>query len=790
MSKIDFKAVAAAALTSLDTLLGEWLPGGRRDGHEYKALNPTRADRKEGSFSINLNTGAWGDFADGEDAKGGDAISLYAYINGVTQLEAAKEISERLGLTVPDSNSAPRKAPKQPSKPVEIQEVEKPRSDWSPIIPVPDDAPAPPVAHMRRGRPDMSWTYRTIDGGLVGYIWRCKTSDGGKEILPLTYCKHSVTGAYEWRWLSFPDPRPLYVPGEWREGITKLVVEGEKCADVAHEQLADYDAVAWPGGGNAVDKADWSRFKEGDKVLLWPDCDAQRVKLSKEEKEAGVLPESKPILPEEKQPGIKAMEKVAQKLIAQGCKVRIVAIPAPGEKPDGWDIADAVQKDDQSAEEVEAFIKANQRAPGARVEKSISTATGADAKDWSDHLFWKDGRLRECRENVYMILQHHPDWKGVLWRDEFSNRIVLRRDSPIGKKAGEEWLEEDDFKLGLWIAKTQGLFLKANSMLAEAIRAESDESKFHPVRDYLEELVWDKTPRLGDWLSDFIGVTKTEYTALVGRYFLIGMVSRVMKPGEKMDSALILEGLQGAGKSTVAKILAGGDQWFSDTVFVMGDKDSFQALRGRWVYELAELDAFGKAESTRAKAFISSSTDSYRAPYDRTFKDHPRQCVFIGTTNQYEYFKDSSGNRRYWPVKSDGEVNLDGLRGARDQLFAEALELYRMGKKNGGAWFPTPEEQTRLFTPEQEERELADPWMTAISQWLSSHTQSEVSSLEILTSALKVELSKIDGARQMTTRVGICMRKLGWGKDRKTTGTREYVYTRPKKEGSDEPVPF
>lgn len=783
---IDFKAVAAAALTSLETLLGEWLPSGKRDGYEYKSINPTRADRKEGSFSINLNTGAWGDFADGDDAKGGDAISLYAYLNGVTQLEAAIEISERLGLTVPDSNSKPRKAHKQPAKPVEKQEAEKPRSDWSPIIPVPDDAPVPPVAHVKRGKPDMSWTYRTVEGGLVGYICRFTTSDGGKEILPLTYCKHSVTGAHEWRWLSFPDPRPLYVPGEWREGITKLVVEGEKCAVVAHEQLADYDAVSWPGGSNAVDKADWSRFKEGDKVLLWPDCDAQHEKLSKDEKEAGVLAESKPILPEEKQPGMKAMEKIAQKLITQGCKVRIVAIPAPGEKPDGWDIADAVQKDGWSAEEVDSFIKANQRAPGAQVEKSISTATGANAKEWVDHLFWKDGRLRECRENVYMLLQHHPDWKGVLWRDEFSNRIVLRRDSPIGKKAGDEWLEEDDFKLGLWLAKTQKLFIKANVMLADGIRAEADENKFHPVREQLDALVWDGVPRVGNWLTEFVGVPSSDYVQLVARFFLIQMVARIYKPGCKADTALILEGFQGEGKSTVAKILAGDERWFSDTVFVMGDKDSLQALRGRWVYELAELDAFGKAESTRAKAFISSSIDSYRAPYDRTFKDHPRQCVFIGSTNQYEYFKDSSGNRRYWPVLSTGSVNTMGLRIARNQLFAEAVALFKAQEN----WFPTKEQQEKLFGPEQEARELADPWMTAISKWLGTHTLPEVSSLEILTDALKVELSKIDGARQMTTRVGICMRKLGWGKVRKSGGAREYVYTRPKKEGSDEPVPF
>lgn len=669
----------------------------------------------------------------------------------------------------------------------------KGKREWLPVTPVPDDAPEAPVNHYKHGEPNFIFRYSNIDKKLMGLYCRFKREEDGAWLnLPLSYCRHVDTGEHEWRWIALPEPRPLYLDafvGEWRDGVAKLVVGTEEAAIIAMAGKLGglFDAVTWPQDARSVKKADWSWFKEGDEVVIWPDCNSIREPITKGELDAGSKLEDKPYFPAIKQPGIAAAETVAQILQARGCNVKIVDIPAPGDKPDGWNLLHA--DEEMSAEELKSFINDHLREPIPLNERGISTAILAGAGEWKEHLFMKDGLVRECRENVYLVLQHHPDWKGVLWRDEFSNHITLRADSPIGKKAGEEWEEEDDFKLGLWLAQHLRLFIKANASLADGIRAEANANKFHPVRDYLDALVWDGKDRLEDWLSDYVGVTKSPYSSLVSRYFLIGMVARIFRPGCKMDTALILEGMQGASKSTLAKIIAGNERWFSDTVFVMGDKDSLQALRGRWVYELAELDSFGKAESTRAKAFISSSTDSYRAPYDRTFKEHPRQCVFIGTTNQIEYFKDASGNRRYWPVKCDGEVKLDALLEVRDQLFAEAVQWF----KNGMQWWPTKEEQINLFTPEQEDRELEDPWNKLIYDWLNSNSLSKVTVLDILLGAIGVEKSKIDGNKQMSTRVGICMRKLAWKKCRESSGAREYYYARPekpKKEGSDDPLPY
>lgn len=360
--KVDFKLIAARALASIDSLLNTWLPGGKREGHEYKALNPVRSDRKIGSFSINTKTGAWADFAD--DAKGGDLISLYGYLHGLEPLAAAIEVAGQVGVDVPER--APKSAQGKAARAVKAvsESVAEDVGKWVPVLPVPEAAHPPPKAHPFRGIPNFVWYYRDGLGQMLGMVCRFYDSENQKVTVPLTFCRHSNTGAVGWRWISFADPRPLYIPGlKFTDQKTRLIVEGEKCADVAHELLHDrFDVATWPGGGKAVEKADWGAFGEGDKVIIWPDCDAQRERLSKEEKSSGVSRESKPLLPEDKQPGMIAANKIAQLLIERGCVVRIVGIPAPGEAPDGWDIADAVEAG-LGTEMLKAFILDNLREP-------------------------------------------------------------------------------------------------------------------------------------------------------------------------------------------------------------------------------------------------------------------------------------------------------------------------------------------------------------------------------------------------------------------------------------------
>lgn len=202
------------------------------------------------------------------------------------------------------------------------------------------------------------------------------------------------------------------------------------------------------------------------------------------------------------------------------------------------------------------------------------------------------------------------------------------------------------------------------------------------------------------------------------------------------------------------------------------------ALKGVWFYEIGEMDSFNRADTTRVKGFVSSAVDRFREPYQRREIVQPRQQMFIGTTNQSEYFKDTTGNRRFWPVRVDGMVDLNRLREWRDQLFAEAVHRFEAGE----IWHPTREEQDRLFKPEQDFREVPDPWLPIVSRWLSSVEQrlcSEFYLEDILTKALAIAPDRLGPARQEAMRVAAIMARLGFEKHRRQRdGTRSYYYAR------------
>jgi putative DNA primase/helicase len=803
MTLDDFPRVNEAALASIETLLSNWLPNGIREGNEFCV--GSRDGEAGRSMKVRLTgdkAGIWSDFSD--DAVGNDMISLYAYIFRVSAGKACAQLAEQLGIELTpnpewEKNKGraadrPRPAPAAKPAPVKAAAPAKPRTVWEPILPVPADAGPYPKAHVVRGRPDSFWEYRNEAGQLLGVVNRFTTSDGGKEVLPCIYAKNPETGHAEWRWRAFPEPRPLYLKGPVRDGVARLIVEGEKCADTGHAVLGeDFDLVSWPGGCKAVSKADWTLIHDCD-AILWADADSQRYKDGHEK--AGQLK------PEAEQPGMKAMLEVAEILQAQNCNVYFVDIPAPGEKPDGWDIHDLVAGgatyDDvlawatklrapsisspaEAVHGVEAPAAA--KAPGASTP-SAASARGVDPALLRSMLIpTANGGVKGCRENVFTVMENDARLIGLVGLDLFSGLQVKRRAPPWPSEPGE-WTENDDFRLGMYMAQNHGLLLAAIGDIEKGVAQAAREHSFNPVTDYLDQCVasWDGHARVATAFSTYWGAKDCEYLRLVATMFMVGIVVRAYRPGVKNDYAPVFEGSQGEGKSTALKVL-GGD-WFADTPFRMGEKDGYLSIQGVLLYEVAELEQFNRSEVTAIKAFMSSTVDRFREPYGRRMKNVPRRCAFAATTNEDEYFKDTTGNRRFWPVDT-GRLDLAGLARDRDQLFGEAVHMLRQGVK----WWPTRDQQRTLIDEYQESREIPDIWHGRVYEYVQgidadgkptlAGPRQRVTAREILTKGLHVELSKLGPSKNESMRISAIMRKLGWTKDRETSGARERYYQRP-----------
>jgi putative DNA primase/helicase len=419
----------------------------------------------------------------------------------------------------------------------------------------------------------------------------------------------------------------------------------------------------------------------------------------------------------------------------------------------------------------------------ARTQKDKLDFTVVDgAKGWRSPTLAisASGALKECFQNVAEFLRNCPPWRDVLAIDEFSREIVCVKDSPLGQKPGDLWKERDDLRLGEWLSSVQGLTVKSVEQIRLGVVLAAGERPFHPVRDYLEGLQWDQEKRLDTWAAQYLGARANEYTGLVGRYFLLNMIRRIFEPGCIMRSVPVLEGAQNRGKSRALYTLA--QPWFADTPFRVGDKDAYISIQGVWLYEIAELESFSKAEATAVKAFVSSTKDRFRTPYGRAVTDQQRQTIFAATTNATEYLRDWTGATRFWPlmVGLAGDLDLAGLAAIRDQLFAEAVHYYRAGGDEARA-YPTRELEDRLFAPEQERRLMPHPWLDVISDWLEENKQLEsVTVRQILESAIRMEAREMGRDQQAGTRVGQIMAKLGWTKDRDSKPPRHWRWNRPK----------
>jgi predicted P-loop ATPase len=286
---------------------------------------------------------------------------------------------------------------------------------------------------------------------------------------------------------------------------------------------------------------------------------------------------------------------------------------------------------------------------------------------------------------------------------------------------------------------------------AQGVQAEAAEHRFHPIREYLESLRWDGDQRIDAWTNVYLGASSSEYAAAVGARWLIGAVARVMKPGCKNDCALILEGPQGARKSTALRVLGGS--WFTDDVAEVGSKDSQLQIRGVWIIEWAELDAMSRVDVAKIKAFMSRSTDRFRPPYGHRLIELPRESVFAGTTNGDSYLRDETGGRRFWPIRCGG-IDIDGLARDRDQLWAEAVARFRKGE----SWWLDKQFLVEAAELEQAERYEGGIWDGIIPAWITG--RQSVSIDEVLAGCIAKPAERWTQADRNA--VGRTLRGLGW----------------------------
>ena len=525
-----------------------------------------------------------------------------------------------------------------------------------------------------------------------------------------------------WAWNMTGIRRVLYrlpeVIAAVAAGRVVYIAEGEKGADAAFQ--LGVIATCSPGGANKW-RAEFGQPLAGADVVILPDND---------------------------EPGRKHAAAVARALQGIAQTVRTLRLP---NLPEKGDVADWVAAGGTSAE--------------------LAKLTAAIGSNGADHAWerpvdegWRADLTRDDREqplpnlaNAVLALRKAPELVGLVAYDEMLCHTMLRHTVPDSRMSRvsevRPVLDTDVSAVQEWL-QLRGLRTLGREVMHQAIDLVAREHSFHPVRDYLNTLKWDGVPRIHMWLSYHLGAEPSPYVAAVGRIFLIALVARIMSPGCKADYMLVLEGEQGAMKSTACSVLAGA--WFSDNLPTLRHGDPVRLsmhLRGKWLIEIAEMSSISKAEAGELKAFLTRREERDTPKFGHHEVIEPRQNGFIGTTNKATYLRDETGGRRFLPVKT-GTIDIDALIRDRDQLFAEAAAAYR----RGDAWWPDRDFEREHIAPEQEARFEGDLWETPVGEFLSNRNRT--TTIEVARESLFIETPKLGTADQR--RITAILDHLGW----------------------------
>ncbi len=381
---------------------------------------------------------------------------------------------------------------------------------------------------------------------------------------------------------------------------------------------------------------------------------------------------------------------------------------------------------------------------------------------WEASLVWdpRGENIIESAGNLRLMLGNMSEWAGIVAYDESRDRLFWTKQPPevVGFRtpaAGKEITEHDWIHTSHWFSLNRAVNFKKETA-ADVLVAAGHQNMHNSLGAYLDSVRRDERSRLDSWLTEYCGAEDTPVVRRVGRSWLISAIARAMSPGCQVDHVLVLEGQQGSGKTSVFRVLGG--EWYLGNLPKLDDKDAKHILSGAWIVEIQELAAVRAASIEKTKAFITETYDQLRPPYGRHFIKRGRRCVFGVTTNDGEYVQDSTGARRFWPVRVgvSGHINIDALRSDRDALWAEARDAYL----NGEQWWIKASEGgvAESLRDEQHARQSSDPWEGVVQMYVDNH-RDYVSTSELLR-ALAIEPGKQSPGDSV--RIGKILAALGW----------------------------
>ena len=460
-----------------------------------------------------------------------------------------------------------------------------------------------------------------------------------------------------------------------------------------------------------------------------------------------------------------------------------------------------------------------------------------DGPDWKKKLTInaKTGQLEPTLNNAILYIRNHPDFKGKFGYNPMSDDITVSGEMPwqkkrtVGKKNSLDSVIEDEKKGGrkdgIWYIDTEGPDFLAyfeklgyqsrgamNGLLENALKIVALENSYHPIKSYLDELVWDGKPRMETTFIRWLGAEDNELNREITKLWFIAAVDRIVRPGHQFDQILITTGKQGLGKSKMLRLLAKGHFTNSLTGTSM-DKKTAELLQDVWIVELGELDSIKKGDQTAVKNFITSTTDRYRAAYAHTAKTYPRICVFAGTSNEGAFLRDNTGERRYWimPVVGTGDNGeLHGFENEVDQIWAETVVMWKQRMKD--FWEPgQSQDDVNLYLylrdkrlndqmevlrqgyklPDEDRTDIEgylntprpDNWEDlpayerrnfARHEWLGDYSQCHTLVNKVCIKELKYEL--FDGRSDKTIRIGAILDNMpGWKKAKSKRRFKAYA---------------